>query len=277
MVRFARRFAATLLASAFACGAMAQSLPLSTSISGDSVTVHIGSSSAPVADLQIDFDDASGLSTASLGVSAQTVNPANSALLARLPDLLSIDIPATLPLLVTVEPPLLGGLAFQRQAHIELHTHLLTYTAGSRYRLMKAPLSGNFRDITTEVAPGSVRTRGTTGGFSQFLVVLDLRPTDVVIDEKLAWLRSQSALLSSAERTPIDSGLDAIEAAIDEARYSDAITGIDSLRARVSNRSGSQIPAQWTASGSGSNHAGELMSGLDTLDFSVGFLRDHGL
>jgi hypothetical protein len=91
--------------------------------------------------------------------------------------------------MVTIEPPSTGGLVQRRVTHVEVHTHLLAYTAGSTFRLFKAQIGQPFRDITGEVAPGSVRTRGTTPGWSQFLIVADLRPSSVVINEKYATVK----------------------------------------------------------------------------------------
>lgn len=256
--------------------APAQSLPLTVDVSGNTATVRIGTAGAPIADLRVEFDDASGLSPASLGVSAELVDVTAPALLARLPDPLATAVPAELPLMITIEPPALGGLSFRRVAHVELHTHALAYTAGSRFRLMKAPLGGTFRDITGAVLPGSVRTRGTTGGFSQFLVVTDARPTLDVVAAKLAWLRGQIGALPGTEAAPLHAQMDAVEQAVGDGRYADATGAIDAMRARVSARAGLAIPQDWRALRDLHNIAGELLSGLDTLAFSVAYLRDYG-
>ena len=47
--------------------------------------------------------------------------------------------------------------------------------------------------------PRPGRSGGTTGGFSQFVVVKDLRPTQVVVDEKFQWLRDRIDLLPPTE------------------------------------------------------------------------------
>lgn len=274
MSRFFRTLALALALAAPSLSS-AQSLPLDVSISGESASVRIGTSTAPVADLELGFDDASGLTAASLGLGAQLVPVTSPALLARLPES-GVALSPDLPLVITVEPPTLGGLAFQRRVHVEVHTHALAYTAGSRFRLFKAPLDGAFRDVTQAVEPGSVRTRGTTGGFSQFLVVLDMRPTDLVVAQKIAWLRDQIALLPAQEAAPLDAQLDAVELALGDEHYADAIGSIDAMRARVSARAGTTIPDQWRATRDVANIAGELLSGLDTLAFSIGYLRDYG-
>ena len=255
--------------------AQAQSLPVAVTASGDSATVIVGNPAAPLLDLTLDFDDAQGLSPASLGVSANLVSVNSTALLARMPGSL-VTVPAELPAMVSIEPPTLGGLAFDRRVHVDLHTHALPYTAGSRFRLFKAPLGGAFRDVTAAVEPGSVRTRGTTGGFSQFVVVLDLRPTDAVVDEKLDFLRGQAGLLAATESAPLDALIDQVDQAVADGRFADAMAGVDALRARVSARAGLHIPQQWRATRDSANVAGELLAGLDTLAFSIGYLRDYG-
>lgn len=272
VVRPALAFLASLL---LPLAAAAQPVPASVSVSGNTATVRIGPAAAPIADLRLDFDDATGLSAASLGVSAEIVDVSAPALLSRLPGSGAL-VPGELPLMVTIEPPSIGGLSFRRVVHAELHTHALVYTAGSRYRLLKAPLGGAFRDITGAVSPGSVRTRGTTGGFSQFLVVLDLRPTSQVVAEKLARLRTEAGKLPVTEATPLLAQLDAVEAGLVDGRYADAIGAAEAIRQRVSARAGLAIPQEWRALRDRDNIAGELLAGVDTLVFSIGYLRDHG-
>lgn len=273
MSTLSRTFALAMLLAAPV--AQSQSLPVAVTAAGDTATVVVGNPTAPLAEVQLDFDDAQGLSPSSLGVAADLVAVNSPALLARLPSGL-VTVPAELPAMVAIEPPALGGLAFERRVHVELHTHALPYTAGSRFRLFKAPLGGAFRDVTSAVEPGSVRTRGTTGGFSQFVVVLDLRPTDAVVAEKFDYLRAQADLLAATEAAPLHALIDEVEVAVADGQFADAMAGVDVLRARVSARAGLHIPEQWRATRDLANIAGELLSGLDTLAFSIGYLRDYG-
>jgi hypothetical protein len=256
--------------------ACAQSLPVTVSVSGNVATIRVGTLSSPLADVVLSFDQATGLSTASLGVSAQLVDISDPSLLARLPDATLNKLSSAFPVMLTVEPPSTGGLVQRRVTHIEIHTHALAYTAGSPLRLFKAPLGGAFRDITGEIAPGSVRTRGTTPGWSQFIVLADLRPSSDVIIGKYAYLRTQLAYLSLAERTPLSTLLDASEDALGDGDFATAIAKLDAFRARVSQRAGTYIPDTWRATRDTRNSAGELLSGADTLDFSIGYLRDFG-
>jgi len=254
----------------------AQALPVQVDISGNTATVEIGGIGEPLAELILTFDDASGLSAASLGVSAQLVNVSDPVLLTRLPGQNLTRLDPALPLLITVEPPASGGLSFNRTVRAEIHTHALPYTAGSSLRLLKAPLNGAFRDITDEIAPGSVRARGTTGGFSQFLVVTDLRETGVVVDRKFAWLRARIAALPAGERAAFDAQLDAAESAVADGDFADAIGALDAIRARASARAGKGLTQQWRATRDVENQAGEIIAGAATLKYSVAYLRDYG-
>jgi hypothetical protein len=265
-------FAALLLVTPLAS---AQSLPVSTTVAGDTATIVVGPAGNPIADITLTFDDATGLSAASLGVQAQLVDLTDPTLLARLPGALATP-DSLFPLLVTIEPPITGGLQFQRTVRVDVHTHALVYSAGSSYRLFKAPLGGSFRDITDEVAPGSVRARGTTGGFSQFLVITDLRTTNSVVAGKLAALRSRVDTLPAAEQPAFDALLDAAQVAVSTGAYADAIAAVDSLRARAAERAGTALTETWRASRDGDNQAGDLIAGAATLRFSIAYLRDYG-
>lgn len=266
--------AAALLVASSIAGA--QSLPVSVDVAGNIAIVQVGNPANPLAELTLNFDDASRLSVSSLGISASLVDISNPTLLARLPDPRLTRPESSFPLLITIEPPATGGLSFRRSVHVEVHTHALTYALGSPYRLLKAPLGGNFRDITDEIAPGSVRARGTTGGFSQFLVLTDLRRTDDVIVAKLAWLRTHVAGLPASEQPAFNAQLDAVEAGVASSDFANAIGALDAFRARAAARAGHGLLDEWRATRDADNQAGELIAGAATLRFSVAYLRDYG-
>jgi hypothetical protein len=267
---------AMLLPLAAQAGRATGSVPVQVSVGENSATVRVGSATAPLADLSLRFDDATGISASNLGITASTININDPALLARLPSSLT-SVPGALPLMITVEPPPTGTLVQKRVTHVELHTHALAYVAGSPLRLFKAQLGGPFRDITGSIQPGSVRTRGTTPGWSQFLVLVDLRPTRTVIAEKIAYLRTELGLLPASEAGPLRVFLDNAEAAVAGDRFDDAVVAMDSFSARVSARSGTYIPETWRSARDVHNSAGELLAGANTLVFSIGFLRDYGI
>jgi hypothetical protein len=121
-----------------------------------------------------------------------------------------------------------------------------------------------------------VRTRGTTPGWSQFIIVSDLRPTGNVISAKYAYLRTQAAVLPSTEKDPLLALLDESEAALGNGDFATAAAKLEEFRARVSARAGTTIPDVWKATRDVTNVAGELLAGADTLAFSIGYLRDFG-
>lgn len=255
--------------------ASAQALPVAFAVDGDVATVLVGNPAHPTAEVVLDFDEVANLSAANLGISARLVNAGDPSLLARLPDVQLNQPSASFPLLLTVEPPAAGGLRF-RTVRVEVHTHALAYTVGSSYRLFKAPLNGAFRDITDEIAPGSVRARGTTGGFSQFLVLTDLRETGDVVANKIAGLRARVSTLPASERPPFNARLDAVEAAVAAEDYAQAIAKTDEIATRADARGGTQLADEWRATRDADNQAGDLIAGAATLRFSLAYLRDFG-
>ena len=268
-----------LLAAALVLGsaaAVAQDLPVTVDVAGNVATARIGNTLNPLAELTLTFDDAIGLSPASLGIGARLVDITDPALLARLPDPQLLQPSSALPLLVTIEPPASGGLRFHRTGRFELHTHALAYALGSNYRVLKAPVGGNFHDTTEDIAPGSVRARSRYGGFSQFLVVADLRPTGSVIAAKIAALRSRVATLPASEQPPFSAQLDAIETSLADHDYANALAATDLVSERALARAGNGLLDEWRATRDADNQAGELLAGAATLKFSIAYLRDYG-
>lgn len=256
--------------------AAAQELPVAIDTAGNVAIARIGSPSNPLAELTLTFDDASNLSASSLGISAKLVDLADPALLARLPDPRLVRLDSALPLLITIEPPAAAGLRFRRTGRFELHTHALTYSLGSSYRVLKAPVGGDFRDTTEEIAQGSVRARSRYGGFSQFLVATDLRDTGSVVVEKIAALRTRVSSLPASEQPPFTAQLDAIEAAVAASDYTAAISATQDIANRAVARAGNGLADEWRATHDADNQAGDLIAGASTLKFSLTYLRDFG-
>lgn len=250
-------------------------LPVSVSVAGNVAVAEIGPATAPIAEVTLTFDDASNLTAASLGLSARLVDLNDPQLLSRLPDPNLIRLDSGLPLLVTIQPPLAGGLNFRRTGRYELHTHLLPYAVGSNYRVFKAPVGGAFRDTTEEIAQGSVRARSRYGGFSQFLVAVDLRETSTVIDIKMAWMRNRVATLPASEQSVFSSQLDIVQSALASGDYATALTAVDAISSRAQADAGTALLDTWRAGGA-DNQAGDLISGASTLKFSIAYLRDFG-
>ena len=256
--------------------ALALDLPVSVNVVGNVATAQIGNPTNPIAELTLSFDDASGLTPASLGIRASTIDITDPNLLARLPDPRLVRLDSALPLLVTIEPPATGGLRFRRSGRFELHTHALAYSLGSNLRVFKAPIGGQFRDTTEEIAQGSVRARSRYGGFSQFVIATDLRETGAVVSEKIATLRARVASLQASEQPAFTAQLDTVESAVARQDYATALAAIDLISDRAQARAGNGLLDEWRATHDADNQAGELLAGAATLKFSVSYLRDYG-
>src|SRR5690606_33076263 len=142
------------------------------------------------ADLSVSFSEVDNLSPANLSVQSARIGPLDPSVLSRLPALVN-TLAGSFPMVVTIEPSAMGALEFADTVRVEMHTHNLQYTPGTRVRLFKAEQGGTFRDITEAVEPGSVRARGRTGGFSQFMLAMDLRPSSVVAAGKYDYLQDR--------------------------------------------------------------------------------------
>lgn len=221
-------------------------------------------------DLSLIFEDATRLNLLSLGISARLVNPNDPALLARLPAGTTIS---GLPLILRIEPPAIGGLAFTGITTMQIHTVNLHYTTGCPLRLFSAPVGGPFRDITTSMGAGSYRVRGTTGGFSEFLIVSDQRPVDQVITDKLNRLEymldNYTALIPGALYDDLEERLEEIRADYEQGATSEAIDGVDGFIAAVQQNAGTTIPNLWRSMRDVYNVDGYLRASAMTLRFSL--------
>jgi uncharacterized protein DUF6689 len=230
------------------------------------------------ADLNLSFEQALGLSAESLGLSARVIDPADLSLAARLPS--SSSIPVGFPVLIAIEPPASGPLAFSGLVTIDLHTHNLAYTPNSPLRLLAAEAGKKFQDITVSTSLGSYRAGGAKGGFSEFLIVADVRPVNTVIAEKFQRLQSKLDDNASSIASAV---LSTLQTALGAARTSylanDALGAAEKTQQfadLVKQNSGAAIPDVWRSSRDVVNVAGDLRSGASTLKFSLLFKASGG-
>lgn len=240
-------------------------------ISGNVATVDL-SLLLVDAELTLTFESVSGLSESSLGLALATASSTDTTLLARLPS--SVSLATALPMLITVAPPANGGLEFEGRVWVELYTDDLHYSPGTALRLFSAPDStAAFVDVTESVSSGSYRVRGAKGDFSEFLVLVDSRSVDTVIDAKLDRLDG----LLTAYETQIDSLVFAtlegyfedVEDFYLDDELPDALDKLEDFLEEVEDNSGSDVPDEWDAAGTMTNVAGELRAAGETLRFSL--------
>jgi hypothetical protein len=217
------------------------------------------------------FESPIGLTAANLNVSAQIVSPSDPALLARLPGSGQVTVPSGFPVMISINPPASGGFEFINTAKVELYTTTLSFNAAIPYRLYKAPPGGMFYDITEDVVAGSIRCRSRTGGFSDFIMVVDSRSLLDIIEDKYAFLEARAGDddIDPLTRTTLQLDLDESLEEFLEGDYEDARTELDDFELRVDTAAGVSIPNRWLAGGSLDNVAGSLESEATALDYAL--------
>lgn len=249
-----------------------------TSVNGNTVTSSVSLGGVD-ADLTLSFTEVQGLSVSALGLRVKVLGLLDLLKLVR--QLLELDLGAVLNafrLQVSVDPSSL--LQFTNTVLVEVHTHELQWAPGTRLRLFKSEGGGPYFDITEAVDPGSVRARGRTGGFSQFMILQDERPTSDVVDEKYdriaARLADAAAYLDADQEQMLQDLFDASRSAADTGDLAAAIASLELFDAEVRQLSGPVLPNVWSASGGSDNVGGDLQAGASTLRFSLAYLRDYG-
>jgi hypothetical protein len=248
---------------------------VSTTINGNLVSVTISLPGGIGADVSLGFEDVSGLSLANLGISARLANLFDLGFWNRLPH----GTLPVLPLILRIEPPASGGLSFTGVAALEIHTHNLIYIPQTPLRFFAAPLGGKFADITQGMGPGSYRARGTRGGFSEFMILVDLRSVNQAIAAKLDrleyLLEHYEADISGPIYADLETQLAAIRADIASGATTDAIEGVDGFLTTVEENSGTDIPNVWRAARDVVNVSGYLQEAAGTLRFSLVLKRGY--
>lgn len=248
------------------------------SVSGDTLTARIELAGGIGADLTIAFERAVGLTPAALGLSAVLVSPTDSALLSRLPQA-NVSIPGAFPVLLTIEPPATGGLSFSGLASVSLHTHNLPFAPDTPLRLFRATGGGRFEDVTETMGMGSYRVRGSSGGFSQWLIVADVRQINSVIGKKFDRLEDLLAThegqIAPAVYSDLADHLVAARAAHDANALVAAAQEVEAFAAAVQEHSGG-IPDVWRSAGDLVNVAGVLRAAASTLRFSLNLKSNSG-
>jgi hypothetical protein len=223
-------------------------------------------------DLTIAFEQVVGLNPSALSVTASVVSPLDTSVLSRLPA--GVSIPAAFPVLLEINPSAGSALTFQGVVTVSFHTHNLALRSDLPLSFFTSSSGGAFRDITRYEGIGSYRAGGSSGGFSEFLILVDTRNLDSVIAAKFTAV--DTLLTTHAGR--IQSGvLSALQAQIGNARanwqagnLNGAIREVAAFENLVRQQSGAAIPDVWRAhDATVVNVAGQLRSAAYTLNFSL--------
>lgn len=244
-------------------------------IDGNEASAEITLPGGIAAQLALRFESAVGLGADSLGLSVQLIDPTSPALLDLLPSLTDNSLPADFPLLLTIAAPATAGLAFEGVVEIELYTRNLSYTAGSILRLFSRSNGEDYRDITDEISGGSYRVRGSSGQFSDFLIVADARAVADVAEIKFARLNGLLSTHSGSLDAELANDLNLL--ASNAYSYwqagapGAAIEELRELAAKVDAAAEAGLLANvWQSSRDVDNVAGLLRSTSRTLRFTLG-------
>ena len=229
-----------------------------------------GGSPTYTADFKLNFNSPTNLSEACLGLSASYLDAgARAAIEARMPQA-GLIIDPDFPVLISVSPPAACGLTFRNEVRVELRTENLVFNANSPFRLYKAPVLASFRNITQSVVAGSVRARGSSGGFSDFVMVRDTAP-DLVADADLAYdaltVRLDDPDIDPVARRVLEDTLALSRAAFAAGNYAAALDHVDDMRGDCGLFAGDELDNEWHATGDVENDEGEIVSLLEPLDF----------
>lgn len=266
-----KAFACLTLALALGLPAAAQDGIGDISIVGNQLRARLDLSPVIDADLTLTFEDVVGLTERSIGLSAELIDPLDPGILSRLPS--SASIPSAFPVRLWIQPPVAEPLTFSGVVQIELYTHNLTYAAGTPLRLFAARPGGWFTDISAYMGTGSYRVRGSRGGFSEFLIILEPRLLATVINRKFDQLANQlSAYADHIEPQTLTELLQLhtdAEAAWQAGDRAEAFDLVEQFAEVARQHSGEDIPDVWRSDRNLVNVAGLLRATAATLRFSL--------
>ena len=227
-------------------------------------------------ELEFETEGLQNLTAACLGITADVLDAAEIANVnLRLPHSDHQHVDTNFPVRVTVEPPANCGLTFQDHYDVTFETEDLVYTADGPYRLMKAPLGAPFHDVTASVTQGSVRSRGRTGAFSEFVIVADSDPT-YSIDCEYVYSTLQARIdgssMSPTARQALTVDLAISHAAYEARNYTDAVARLAIFDQHCIEYSGASLPNVWRSQRDLDNVEGDLVGNTNSLRFMMGRL-----
>jgi hypothetical protein len=239
------------------------------------------------AEFEIEFETEGleNLTVECIGITADVLDAAEIAdVESRLPHGSSVTPPqvqtqfvdASFPVRVTVEPPVGCGLAFENNYDVSLDTEDLVFAPGSAYRLVKAPIGGDFVYVTGAVTQGSVRVRGRTGGFSEFVMIRDDAPqysADCKDEyDRLEARIAQSPISPTARRT-LEIDVMRSRAAYEVGDFQTAIDLLAPFDQHCVDYGGAGLPNRWRSQRDLDNVEGALVGYTDNLRFMMGRLN----
>lgn len=228
------------------------------------------------ADFELEFHNPQNLTVACVGIDADVLDAVEIAdIESRLPDPANQSIDPAFPVRVTVEPPIACGLSFEDEVHVEFDTPDLVFAPFSPYRLMKAPLGGDFHDITASVIAGSVRSRGSGGSFSEFVMIADSLQ-DHAVDADAAYdaleARLDDPAIALTAQLTLQTDVALSRAAYDADNHAQAIALLDDLDLHCATLGGPALPNVWRSARDLVNAEAEIVTLGRNIKFALGRL-----
>lgn len=231
-------------------------------------------------ELEFEVDNLENLTVACIGIDADVLDATEiTDIESRLPHPAPTQIidPA-FPVRVTVEPPAGCGLSFNYHYDVSYETGDLVYAPFSPYRLVKAPIGGQFRYVTGSVTQGSVRSRGRAGGFSEFVIIKDTRAqpnyqADCVAEYDALEARLENSAISLTARHALQTDLKVSRAAYEAGNFTQAINFLANFDAHCAAYGGEALPNRWRSARDLDNIEGDLIGHADALRFLMGRLN----
>jgi hypothetical protein len=222
--------------------------------------------------LQITFENVIGLNQNALNITATKILTGDLSILKRITNPTQITIPLQLPVLINITPSQNSTLTFTGAYEVELYTQNLNFLPV--LRLYKAGNGLQFRDITTFTGMGSYRVRGTSGSFSDFLILVDLRSSQTVIQQKFSFLQetlsSNAAQIQPAFYQSLQEWLDAARSSWQAGQKSQAVGYLEAMISAIKLDNGASVPNTHRANDPHTiNVAGALRAEAATLIFSL--------
>lgn len=222
-------------------------------------------------DFSISFEHAVGLNETNFKVTAQRVSPFDSSITSRLPDSMHTALHDGFPVLITVTARPDRGFAFTGEAQLELYTQSIDFA--DNLRLFRSHNQGQFEDITTLTAAGSLRAGGSTGQFSDFLILVDNRDPQAQVTAKARELSSYLYSFVDSLGDDVGAELRALsrnaEAHVYEGRFNAAAAIVNNFIRVLERTSGESIPDVWRSSDDIENVKGELLTRARNLRFTL--------
>lgn len=224
--------------------------------------------------LSISFAQAIGLNEDSVKLSVEALGPKDSRILSRLPDNFNMWAVDSFPVLISVQPLGDRGFSFSGEAEIELYTTSIDYA--DNIRLFRSHAGGEFEDITTLTAAGSLRARGSTGHFSDFILLVDNRDANVIAATKARdlanYLYNHVFSMEDQFGNEIQALTRNINDHVQQGRYQAAASNLNNMLRKLESARGKSVPSVWRSSGDLENVQGELLTKARSLRFTLGTL-----